>query len=168
MGGLHLPRSGSTDFYCDINGERYRAEEWGFVCLRLAQYFDDPTGYLSPADHWGDMGAASVPLFAVLTCPGRRTGVARGPAARSVGEFREGVSAVSPCSSPRVRSDGTQGHGNQRRDPSAEDAGHQGQPRDRQGDTMPNVCKMPGRRRRSSPRRCPTSPSRSSRRRATP
>ncbi len=33
---------------CDVNGERYRAEEWAFVCLRLGQYFDDPAAYDSP------------------------------------------------------------------------------------------------------------------------
>lgn len=53
---------------CDVNGERYRAEEWAFVCLRLAQYFDDPAAYDSPADCWGDVGAASGPLFAMLAC----------------------------------------------------------------------------------------------------
>jgi 3-oxoacyl-[acyl-carrier-protein] synthase-1 len=64
---------------CDINGERYRSEEWGFVCLRLSQYFDDPTAYDSPADSWGDMGAASCPLFAILACQAVARGYAKGP-----------------------------------------------------------------------------------------
>ncbi len=64
--------------YCDINGERYRNEEWGFVCLRLSHYFDDPTGYQSPAECWGDMGAASGPLFATLACEGMGRGYAAG------------------------------------------------------------------------------------------
>lgn len=64
---------------CDINGERYRGEEWGFVCLRLSQYFDDPTAYNSPADCWGDMGAASGPLFAMLACQAAVRGYANGP-----------------------------------------------------------------------------------------
>lgn len=64
---------------CDINGERYRGEEWGFVCLRLSQYFDDPTAYDSPADCWGDMGAASGPLFAMLACQAAARGYAKGP-----------------------------------------------------------------------------------------
>jgi len=63
---------------CDMNGERYRGEEWGFVCLRLSQYFEDPTAYLSPADCWGDMGAASAPLFAVLATQAVARGYARG------------------------------------------------------------------------------------------
>src|SRR5262249_58020185 len=63
---------------CDINGERYRGEEWGFVCLRLSQYFDNPTDYLSPANCWGDVGAASGPLFAMLVCQAIARGYARG------------------------------------------------------------------------------------------
>jgi 3-oxoacyl-[acyl-carrier-protein] synthase I len=64
---------------CDINGERYRGEEWGFVCLRLSQYFVDPTAYDSPADCWGDMGAASAPLFAMLACQASARGYSKGP-----------------------------------------------------------------------------------------
>jgi 3-oxoacyl-[acyl-carrier-protein] synthase I len=63
---------------CDVNGERYRSEEWGFVCLRLSRYFDDPTAYLSPADSWGDVGAASVPLFMMIACEATRRGYALG------------------------------------------------------------------------------------------
>ena len=68
MSGLQPPDERINDIYCDINGERYRSEEWGFVCLRLSQYFDNPTAYRSPAECWGDMGAASGPLFAMLAC----------------------------------------------------------------------------------------------------
>ncbi|HEY6556233.1 MAG TPA: beta-ketoacyl synthase N-terminal-like domain-containing protein [Polyangiaceae bacterium] len=63
---------------CDINGERYRGEEWGFVCLRLAERFDDPLAYRSPADSWGDMGAASIPLFTMLACEAAARGYASG------------------------------------------------------------------------------------------
>ncbi len=63
---------------CDVNGERYRGEEWGFVCLRLGHHFADPTAYISPADTWGDMGAASGPLFAMLACQAAARGYARG------------------------------------------------------------------------------------------
>src|SRR5581483_8957532 len=64
---------------CDMNSERYRGEEWGFVCLRLPGCFDDPTGYLSPADCWGDVGAASGPLFLVLVCQAAARGYVKGP-----------------------------------------------------------------------------------------
>jgi 3-oxoacyl-[acyl-carrier-protein] synthase-1 len=65
---LELPHEAVTDIFCDINGERYRADEWGFVCLRLPLHMANPTAYDSPADCWGDMGAASGPLFAMLAC----------------------------------------------------------------------------------------------------
>jgi len=67
-----------NDIICDINGERYRSEEWAFVCLRLGTYFDDIAAYRSPAECWGDMGAASVPLFAVLLCQAVARGYAKG------------------------------------------------------------------------------------------
>jgi 3-oxoacyl-[acyl-carrier-protein] synthase-1 len=79
VSGLRLPTERINQIICDINGERYRGEEWGFVCLRLSQYFDDPTAYLSPAECWGDVGAASGPLFAMLACQAAARGYARGP-----------------------------------------------------------------------------------------
>ena len=63
---------------CDVNGERYRGDEWGYTCLRLGQWFDDPTAYWSPADCWGDVGAASGPLFAMLACQAAQRGYAPG------------------------------------------------------------------------------------------
>lgn len=68
MRGVSAPHKGIDAIICDINGERYRGEEWGFACLRLSQYLADPTSYVSPADGWGDMGAASGPLFVMLAC----------------------------------------------------------------------------------------------------
>ena len=79
VSGLRLPDERISYIICDINGERYRGEEWGFVCLRLSHYFDDPTAYLSPADCWGDMGAASAPLFAMLVCQASIRGYGKGP-----------------------------------------------------------------------------------------
>jgi len=76
---LNPPTQTINNIICDINGERYRGEEWGFVCLRLSGYFDDPTDYLAPADCWGDMGAASWPLFAMLVHQAVERGYAKGP-----------------------------------------------------------------------------------------
>ena len=78
VGLLNLPTETINNTICDINGERYRGEEWGFVCLRLSEYFDDPTDYLAPADCWGDMGAASGPLFAMLVHQAVEQGYAKG------------------------------------------------------------------------------------------
>lgn len=52
--------------YCDLNGERYRNEEFVYALMRTQAAFDDAHDYVSPADCWGDVGAASGPLFAVL------------------------------------------------------------------------------------------------------
>jgi 3-oxoacyl-[acyl-carrier-protein] synthase-1 len=76
---LEPPQDAVTDIFCDINGERYRAEEWGFVCLRLPLRLANPLGYVSPADCWGDMGAASGPLFAMLACQAWARNYAKGP-----------------------------------------------------------------------------------------
>jgi len=78
VSGLRPPDQAISDILCDLNTERYRGEEWGFVCLRLAQFFEDPTTYLSPSDRWGDMGAASVPLFAMLACDAAQKGYSTG------------------------------------------------------------------------------------------
>lgn len=77
--GVRAPDEQIDKVICDINGERYRGEEWGFVSLRLAHYFVDPTSYTSPADCWGDVGAASGPLFVMLACQAAARGYAKGP-----------------------------------------------------------------------------------------
>jgi 3-oxoacyl-[acyl-carrier-protein] synthase I len=94
--------------FCDINGQRYRNEEWGFVCLRLSNYFDDPTAYQSPAECWGDMGAASGPLFAVLACDGLARGHAPGPRIMLWTSSEKGRRSAAVVERPRL---GTQGVG---------------------------------------------------------
>jgi 3-oxoacyl-[acyl-carrier-protein] synthase-1 len=79
VGDLTPPDETISDIICDINGERYRGEEWGFVCLRLPEYFDNPTAYLAPSEYWGDVGAASGPLFVMLACQAASRSYAKGP-----------------------------------------------------------------------------------------
>lgn len=52
--------------YCDINGERYRNDEWGFVALRCHDMVVDATDYTSGVGSWGDVGAATGALNMVL------------------------------------------------------------------------------------------------------
>lgn len=78
VSNLCLPDQRINQILCDINGERYRSEEWGFVCLRSSEYFDDPAAYLSPAECWGDMGAASAALLTMLACQANECGYAMG------------------------------------------------------------------------------------------
>jgi 3-oxoacyl-[acyl-carrier-protein] synthase-1 len=91
-----FPASGTIDeVICDINGERYRNEEWGFVCLRSWQHFVDPSAFRSPADTWGDMGAASGPLFAMLACQAAARGYTRGPRTMLWASSEGGMRAVA-------------------------------------------------------------------------
>lgn len=75
---LHLPDEAIEGIICDINGERYRSEEWGFTILRLPNAFLDPTGYELPSACWGDVGAASGPLFMALASIAGKKGWASG------------------------------------------------------------------------------------------
>jgi 3-oxoacyl-[acyl-carrier-protein] synthase-1 len=51
-----------TDVYCDMNGESYRADEFGFTALRVKENFESLSDFVAPADCWGDVSAASGPL----------------------------------------------------------------------------------------------------------
>ena len=64
---------------CDQNGEAYRADEFGFTLARTSEGFVDPTEFVAPADCWGDVGAASGPLFVMLAAMAARKGYAKGP-----------------------------------------------------------------------------------------
>lgn len=75
---LQLPKEQIEGIICDINGERYRSEEWGFAMLRLPETFVDPTDYDIPASCWGDMGAASGALFVTLAVTAGKRGWAKG------------------------------------------------------------------------------------------
>jgi 3-oxoacyl-[acyl-carrier-protein] synthase-1 len=55
-----------TDVYCDMNGEPYRADEYGFTCLRTKEFFLTASDFVAPADSWGDVCAASGPLLMSL------------------------------------------------------------------------------------------------------
>jgi 3-oxoacyl-[acyl-carrier-protein] synthase-1 len=75
-----LPDSAQVDkIICDLNGQPHRAEEFGFAMLRLGKKFSDPGRFQTPADCWGDVGAASGPLFVALAVTAGRKGYAPGP-----------------------------------------------------------------------------------------
>ncbi len=56
-----------TDVYCDMNGEPYRADEFGFAALRTKESFECASDFVAPADCWGDVSAASAPLALMLS-----------------------------------------------------------------------------------------------------
>ena len=78
IGNLRLPHELITASYCDLNGERYRNDEYVYALLRTQHAFVDAHDYISPADCWGDVGAASGPLFAVLAIIAGARGYAKG------------------------------------------------------------------------------------------
>ena len=63
---------------CDLNGEPYRADEFGFMITRFSERFVKATDFLAPADCWGDVGAASGPLFVMLVAAAHSRGYAKG------------------------------------------------------------------------------------------
>jgi 3-oxoacyl-[acyl-carrier-protein] synthase-1 len=64
---------------CDLNGEPYRANEYGFSMLRTGSRFSDASDFQTPAECWGDVGAASGTLFTVLAAFAAEKGYAPGP-----------------------------------------------------------------------------------------
>jgi len=75
-----LPNNNKVDFsICDMNGEAYRADEFGFTLARTTRSFVDATSFLSPADCWGDVGAASGPLYVMLAATAAKKKYAIGP-----------------------------------------------------------------------------------------
>jgi 3-oxoacyl-[acyl-carrier-protein] synthase-1 len=52
--------------FCDLNGETYRADEYGFTALRTNERFRAATEFVAPADCWGDIGSAGAPLHIAL------------------------------------------------------------------------------------------------------
>jgi 3-oxoacyl-[acyl-carrier-protein] synthase-1 len=77
-GSLKPPHDLISASYCDLNGERYRNEEYLYALMRAQDAFVDPHDYVSPTDCWGDVGAASGPLFAVLAVVSNMRGYAKG------------------------------------------------------------------------------------------
>jgi 3-oxoacyl-[acyl-carrier-protein] synthase-1 len=76
----YFPLSSKVDdIICDMNGEPYRGDEFGFASLRTAARFVDSADFQTPADCWGDVGAASGPLFANLAVTAALKGYAKGP-----------------------------------------------------------------------------------------
>lgn len=64
--------------FCDLNGERYRAEEYGFAALRTKESFRSATDFVAPADCWGDIGAAGGLLHTALAVISHRKRYGKG------------------------------------------------------------------------------------------
>jgi len=73
------PTITADHLYCDMNGEPYRADEFGFATTRAAGMLREPAAFTTPADCWGDVGAASGPLLLLLAEAATRKRYAAGP-----------------------------------------------------------------------------------------
>jgi 3-oxoacyl-[acyl-carrier-protein] synthase-1 len=65
--------------FCDLNGEKYRADEYGFAALRTKDHFRAVSEFIAPADCWGDVGAAGGFLHAALAVICHRKRYGKGP-----------------------------------------------------------------------------------------
>lgn len=72
------PGAKVDDTICDQNGEAYRADECGFMLARSSERFVSASDFATPADCWGDVGAASGPLFVSLAVFAALKGYAKG------------------------------------------------------------------------------------------
>jgi 3-oxoacyl-[acyl-carrier-protein] synthase-1 len=88
---------------CDINGDRYRSEEWGFVALRLGTSFRDASVYHTPVRSCGDVGAATGALNLVMSAQAWRRRYARGPRALVWGSSDAGLRAAALLEEPPPR-----------------------------------------------------------------
>lgn len=79
-----------TDIYCDMNGEPYRADEYGFTCLRAKEWLEGGSDFVSPADCWGDVGAAGIPLHCMLALAAGHKGYSNGTLALAWGSSEGG------------------------------------------------------------------------------
>jgi len=78
LAALPSPETRISQTICDMNGERYRADELAFTICRTSERFVDASDFLSPADCWGDVGAASAPLFVSLIIAANAKGYSKG------------------------------------------------------------------------------------------
>jgi 3-oxoacyl-[acyl-carrier-protein] synthase-1 len=84
-----------SDLYCDINGEPYRADEFGFAALRSKECFDSTSDFIAPADCWGDVAAAGGPLHLALATVAGLKGYAKGRYALASGSAEQGERAAA-------------------------------------------------------------------------
>jgi 3-oxoacyl-[acyl-carrier-protein] synthase-1 len=99
-----LPPGGRvTDVYCDMNGEPYRADEFGFAGLRTKEAFDSMSDFVAPADCWGDVAAAGAPLHLMLAAVAGVKGYARGNLAFAWASAEPGERAAALIATRRDR-----------------------------------------------------------------
>jgi 3-oxoacyl-[acyl-carrier-protein] synthase-1 len=57
-----IPENTQIDkVYCDLNGERFRTEEYNYLLSRNSDLIEDPGSYITTSRSYGDVGAATLP-----------------------------------------------------------------------------------------------------------
>jgi 3-oxoacyl-[acyl-carrier-protein] synthase I len=84
----------------DLNGDPYRGTEFGFAKLRTKRFFEDEVALVTPADCWGDVGAASGPLFAITQAIAAHKGYAPAGSALAFCGSDDGTRAAVIMSAP--------------------------------------------------------------------
>ncbi|MGB1013587.1 MAG: beta-ketoacyl synthase N-terminal-like domain-containing protein [Nannocystaceae bacterium] len=68
-----LPDTSKVDMVlCDLNGEPYRSDEYGFTSTRFSGCIESASDFESCADRWGDVGAASGALLMMVAAHRRQ------------------------------------------------------------------------------------------------
>ncbi|PBC03483.1 beta-ketoacyl synthase N-terminal-like domain-containing protein [Mesorhizobium sp. WSM3860] len=86
---------------CDMNGERYRGNEYGFAVIRNPGRFRNAADFETPADCWGDVGAASGPLFVSLVTEAQARNYQKGPLSLIWASSENGARSAILLGSPR-------------------------------------------------------------------
>jgi 3-oxoacyl-[acyl-carrier-protein] synthase-1 len=81
IAALKLPEERINFAYGDLNGERYRNEEYLYALMRTQAALVKNQNFAAPAECLGDCGAASGPVFASLALESGKRGYALGPRA---------------------------------------------------------------------------------------
>lgn len=104
--GTLAPGERVDDIFCDMNGEPYRADEYGFTALRTREHLRAAGEFSSPADCWGDVGAAGGLLHVALAAIAHRKRYAKGPLSMVWGSSESGERGAALIrKSPLERSD---------------------------------------------------------------
>jgi len=68
-----------THTFCDLNGEIYRAEEYGFAITRAGSAFEHADRFTAPAASCGDVGSASGSLAVAMSVAAAMRSSGEGP-----------------------------------------------------------------------------------------
>jgi 3-oxoacyl-[acyl-carrier-protein] synthase-1 len=90
--------------FCDLNGERYRNEELMYAIARVTRSFTNAMGYATPADCFGDVGAASGLLYLAMAAVAGARGFASGPMTLAWAGSESGLRAAVLIEVPVKRS----------------------------------------------------------------